>query len=390
MTHDAVRLQFQVLESELEALLVEAELIRSHQPYFNVLLKDDKSPLYIHITSDTFPKVKTLRKREIEQRHPAGTILGPFPSAYKVKEVLKIARSIFPWCNQAGTPVEQDPKEKKPCFYYHINLCPGACVDEISPEEYQQTIQQLIAFLKGKKKTVLRELKQSMKQAAVEKRYEQAAQLRDSIQTITEVTQPSFHLRPDTVLPQLKLNERADALVQLNKYLHSYLGTPITLHLKRLEGYDVSNTQGTNASVAMVTFIEGDADPAEYRLFNIKTLDTPNDYGMMQEALLRRQNNAAWGKPDLVIIDGGKGQLRAALSVWQWSNPVISIAKDPDRIIFAKPKNEGTTKRAQYEYTILSLQPQDPVLKLIQAVRDEAHRFSKKQHSRRREKSLFQ
>lgn len=386
MTFQAQTLRFQVLESELEALLIEAELIRSHQPYFNVLLKDDKSPLYIHITDEKFPRLKTIRKREIEQRHPQGIILGPFPSAYKVKEVLKIARQIFPWCNQAGDlPSTQTPL--KPCFYYHLHLCPGACVNEISSSEYQDTIQQLVLFLKGKKKTVLTTLKKEMSEAAANKHFELAGQLRDRIALITEVTQPTYHLKPETVLPQLTFSERADALIQLNKYLHAYLKVPMGSPLKRIEGYDVSNTQGTNASVAMVTFLDGHAHPSEYRLFNIRTLTTPNDYGMMKEALQRRQNNAEWGQPDLIIIDGGKGQLRAALSVWQWSCPVMSIAKDPDRLLFAQPTIKG--KRTSYSYVQLSLQPQDPVLKLIQAVRDEAHRFSKKQHSRLREKKMF-
>lgn len=139
----------------------------------------------------------------------------------------------------------------------------------------------------------------------------------------------------------------------------------------------------------MVTFIDGQPAPQEYRLFNIRTIEGPNDYGMMKEALERRQNNPDWGQPDLLVIDGGKGQLRAALSVWHWACPVISIAKDPDRLVFAHPETTKSGK-VSYTYTLLKLNETEPVLQLIQHIRDEAHRFSKKQHSLRRTKSLFQ
>jgi len=391
MTHQAVELKHKVLESELEALLIEAELIRTHQPFFNILLKDDKSPLYIHITDDLFPKILTVRKKEIEKHKPKGTILGPFPSAYKVKEVLKIARYIFPWCNQAGNKSVDLPTTQKPkaCFYFHLGLCPGACVGEISPAEYLIGIMQLTLFLKGKKKEVLRNLEKAMQTSAAEKKYESAAQIRDSIGAIRDVTKPQYQLKPDTVLPQLKMDRRAEALIHLSSYLSTYLSLPKSLHFDRIEGYDVSNTQGTNASVAMVTFIDGQPAPQEYRLFNIRTIEGPNDYGMMKEALERRQNNPDWGQPDLLVIDGGKGQLRAALSVWHWACPVISIAKDPDRLVFAHPETTKSGK-VSYTYTLLKLNETEPVLQLIQHIRDEAHRFSKKQHSLRRTKSLFQ
>src|SRR5260221_143848 len=126
----AKQLKFSVLESELEALLVETELIRTHQPQYNILLKDDKSPLYVQVTDEDFPRVLTIRKKEIDKGQVKGTILGPFPSAFQLNEVLNIARRIFPWCNGG--------KNSRPCFYYHLDLCPGACVGEISAENYQE------------------------------------------------------------------------------------------------------------------------------------------------------------------------------------------------------------------------------------------------------------
>jgi excinuclease ABC subunit C len=381
MTLTAQQLKFQVLESELEALLVEAELIRLHQPPYNVLLKDDKTPLYIHITHEAFPRVLTARKKEIDtQKITKGITLGPFPSGYKVKEVLTIARSIFPWCNQRG----DNPIGDKPCFYHHLDLCPGACVGKITAEDYATTIKELLLFLRGEKKAVVRNLITMMKDAAEVQQFELAQQLKQKVALITTVTQQQYRLKPDFSLPRLRDSVTHEGLLHLQKLLSQHGLAPRELSLNRIEGYDVSNTQGTNAAVAMVVFEEGRAETSEYRLFNIRTLNTPNDYHMMKEAILRRQNHPEWGQPDLLLIDGGRGQLRAARSVWHWSCPVISIAKHPDRIII--PTNNLTEKPT---YAIYTFPEGHPVLSLIQQIRDEAHRFSKKQHARRHLRQLL-
>ncbi len=390
----ASHVKFKILESELEALLVEAELIRTYLPQFNVALKDDKSALYIHITKEEFPRVETVRKKEIISYHLPGTIIGPFQSFYKVREVLQIARSIFSWCNHPASA--QRGEVKKPCFYYHIRLCSGACVGQISAEEYNENIQALVLFLRGKTKEVLSELKQSMQEYSAREEYEKAGVARNQINIIKEVTSKQYRLKPDLVASvSLSSNEVEDQLIYLRKLLHTYQAIPATYELNRIETYDVSNIGGQQASVAMVTTIKGEMDSSEYRLFNIRTLNTPNDYQMMKEALLRRQNHPEWGKPNLVVIDGGKGQLRAALSIWQWDCPVISIAKDPDRIIiphlhWTTKLTEDTSKLEKLQYHIIKLPETHPALRLVQKGRDEAHRFSKKQFSRRKLKEMFE
>ena len=332
MVTTAKEVKFKVLESELEALLVEAELIRTYLPQFNVALKDDKSALYIHITKEEFPRVEMVRKKEIISYHLPGTVIGPFPSAYKVREVLQIARNIFCWCNQPA--LAQKSAVKRPCFYYHLNLCSGACVGQVSKEEYNENIDALVLFLRGKTKEVLDDIKQAMFEYSEKEEYEKAAMTRNQINIIKEVTSKRYRLKPELISSvSLSNNEVEDQLIYLRKLLHTYQAVPASYKLERIETYDVSNIGGQQAAVAMVTTVAGEMAPSEYRLFNIRTLNTPNDYQMMKEALLRRQNHAEWGKPSLVVIDGGKGQLRAALSVWQWQCPVISIAKDPDRII---------------------------------------------------------
>lgn len=396
----AIQLKHQVLESELEALLVEAELIRTHQPNFNILLKDDKTPLYIQITDEEFPRVLTVRKKDFEKKHLRGQVLGPFPSAYKVKEVLGIARKIFPFCNAVRGPEFGTPGNK-PCFHFHLDQCTGACIGRVTKEEYGETIKQFTLFLKGKKKDVVREVEQQMKDAAEAENFELAARLRDRVVAIKYVTERKTLLKPDLQLPRLKESLRAEGLIQLRRYLAQYMNYPKTYPMTRLECYDVSNIQGTNATVAMVTFINGQADTSEYKLFNIRTLNTPNDFAMLQEAITRRQNHHEWGIPNLLIIDGGKGQLRSVLKVWYWSIPVISIAKNPDRLIFPilpPQSSDPIIQEGEYQprdlsalkYEELKLVPDHPVLTLVQQMRDEAHRFSKKQHTRLRNRRMLE
>jgi excinuclease ABC subunit C len=412
----ATRLKHQILESEIEALLVEAELIRTHQPQYNILLKDDKTPLYVQITDEKFPQVLMIRKKEVEKKNLKGAVFGPFQSGYQLKEVLHLARKIFPYCTAARNP-QYGTKLNSPCFDYHLDLCSGACIGQVSAEQYQETIEQLKLFLRGKKKDVVKAVEQDMKTASANEEYEYAAQLRDRIRSIKAVTQATYRLKPELQLPKLKESLRAEGLIYLRRLLSTHFSLPKTYPLTRIEGYDVSNIQGTNATVAQVTFINGLPAKDQYRLFNIRTIKTPNDFAMLQEAILRRQNHPEWGAPNLLVIDGGKGQLRAALKVWGWTTPIISIAKKPDRLIFpvfpdptASKKAKSTKKAAtvtkrkivpvdefspnrdvsHLEYHELRLPDDHPTLKLIQQIRDESHRFSKFQHTRLRDKQMLE
>lgn len=382
MVATATKIEWQVLKSDLEAILVEAELIRVHQPEFNVLLKDDKTPLYIQITEEEFPRVLTVRKKEFLTKKLTGTILGPFPSAYKVKEVLRIVRPIFPWCNQS-------PKKNSACFYYHLQQCSGACVNQVNAEEYQQMINQLVLFLRGKTKQVTQTISAELQQAAKNQEYEAAAELRDRLKLIEDVTSIKKKLTPDLSLPQLQPTLAEERLKQLSHILATYLKIPRNYRLGRIEGYDVSNIQGTSPTVAMVTFLDGQPDPSQYRLFNIRGAHTPNDYRMMKEAIFRRQNHPEWGEPNLVVIDGGRGQVRAALSMWQKDTPLIGIAKNPDRLVIPITHKNSAGERQILDYHLVKLGSDHPALQLIQSIRDEAHRFSKKQHHRLRMRVLL-
>jgi len=317
------------------------------------------------------------------KRNPKGTVLGPFPSAYKVKEVLKLVRKIFKWC--------QNPVEKKACFYNHIDLCSGACIGEINQEDYSQDIKNLILFLRGKKKSVVKQLEKEMKDLSEQEKFEQAQIKKEQISLINEVTQK--RLKPHLTLPQLQLSRTEAGLTYLKKILRDHLTIPKDWPLTTIEGYDVSNIQGTNPTVSLVTFTDGRPDKSRYKIFNIKSLQTPNDYAMMKEALIRRQSHPEWGKPHLVMVDGGRGQVRAALNIWRWDTPVIGLVKNPDRIVIPivdKQTVNNKNNKLKIDYRLIKLEDNHPTLNILQQIRDESHRFAQKQHKKLRVRTMFE
>jgi len=379
MVLQAFKLKYQVLNSELEALLTEAELIRTYQPAFNILLKDDKSPLYIQITKEKYPRVLQVRKNQPAKNSTVATILGPFSSGYQVKQVLTIARKIFPWCNQANKD------QNKPCFYYHIDLCGGACCKKMTIDQYQQMIQNLVIFLKGKSSKLIAKLKKQMLEEAKKENYTLAAKNRDAIKALLAVTQETYKLKPDLQFFGLATGQAENRLKYLSRLLKLHLGIPAFYPLNRIEGYDVSNIQGTAAAVVAVVFIKGKHENQEDRRFNIKTLNTPNDVLMLQEALARRQNHPEWQWPNLIVVDGGKSQVKVALKTWQVTKiPIIGIAKKPDRLIIPPKEN---SKNPMWQ--IIKPSPEHPGFNLIQEIRDQAHHSSRKQHRLRKMKISF-
>lgn len=370
-----MELKWEVVESELQALLVEAKLIQNYQPPYNILLKDDKSALYIAITKDDYPKILTLRKPELVRFPQKVFSFGPYQSAYKVRQVLEICRRIFRWC--------EHPQSGKACFYTHLGLCDGACLGQVLQADYNQKIARLRAFLHGKSHQLIKQIKKELESAVSSQAYEQASILRDQIQAITVVTHKSYRLKPDMTLPVLTNNLEKEALFSLRSILTDYFPLPRTSALERIEGYDISNLGGTNPTASMVVATNGQMDHTCYRYFKIKSLTTPNDYAMLKEALTRRQNHPEWGKPDVILIDGGKGQVKSALSVWKWQGIVVGIAKNPDRLIIPLRLDKKTT------YQEIKLTQDLPASRLLQSIRDEAHRFSRKLHHNLRGKNMF-
>lgn len=387
----AKKINFKSLDSELEAILTEAELIKLHQPPYNVLLKDDKSPLYLILTKEDFPRLLAVRKKTLSTIYtnlPDKNIFGPFSSSLTTKTIIKLARKTFKFCN--ASPVQK--QTKKPCFYTHLNLCSGACAGWVSKQEYNQMISNMKLFLRGKKKTLGMRLKNQMHLYSQEKLFEKAASVRDQLTAIETLYTAGRGAGIDTSLPFIEKDITLGRVSALRKILHETGLIPSTYPLKRLEAYDISNTSQTNCTASMVVFIDGKPDTAEYRHFGIKYTTSGGDPAMMKEVLVRRLNHPEWDYPNLFIIDGGRTQLKAALSVIGTSIPTISIVKGPDRLLIPKlpPHFNGViNQKTPITFIEVHTIEGEGASSLVQQIRDEAHRFAKGYHSHLRAKSLL-
>lgn len=356
------------VESELEALILEANLIKKFLPPFNVRLTDDKDYLYIKVTKEDFPKVATARKNEL-----AGSkvYFGPFPSSRRVKETLKSLRKLFPWCSNPPKKMHS----YRSCFYYHLGLCPGPCVGKISKDDYKKIIKRLILLLDGKKQKLLAELTKDMQKSSMIQEFEKAQKLKNIIAGLNYLTQSNkleIYLENPNYLEDIRLK----SLEELKKVLS------LPTFPERIEGYDISNLQGKQSSGSMVVLDNGEIDKSQYRKFKINKGETKgektNDYGSHQEMMKRRLKHLEWNLPDLIIIDGGLGQVRA-------------VKKELDLASLEIPVF-GLAKRMEWLYSpngdIIKLPKNSLPLKLLQRLRDESHRFALKYHHNLRAKSF--
>lgn len=364
-------------ETEFEALLLEARLIKKYQPKYNSVAKDDKHPLYIRISKDEFPKITTARREGLNHAF----YFGPFPSSRTVSETLKFLRTIFPYCTEKRIG-------KRACFYAHLGLC-RPCPNEIVKEKgekynvlknkYRKNVFQIKKILMGKHKSVIISLQKEMNKLAKELRYEEAAEIKRQIMRINYLI--TNHPRVSAYLtnPNLYDDQRKEEVKDLGKILS--IRPPF-----KIEGYDISNIMGKNATGSMVTFVDGEAEKSLYRRFKIKSKNTPDDVAMMGEVLQRRLNNQQWPYPDLFLIDGGESQVGQAIKTLAENKvniPVIGLAKRFEEIIIPKKKGE------RLSFESVKLPRSSLALKLIQRVRDEAHRFAKKYHKILRKKSML-
>lgn len=348
MISEADNLRHIVVNSELEALLLEAKLINSEKPKYNSVSKDDKHPLYITITKDEFPRIITSRR--------SGNF-GPFPSSSTLYSVLRMLRKIFPY--------SEHKTGRRKCLYAHIGLC-NPCPNEIKTKDqkrkYLKNIKSLGAILSGKIKTVQRSLEKEMKILSEEQKFEEASLVRDQLKRLEYITQPAIPSEFYLENPNLTADIRTNELKELSKIIKMK-------NLHRIECYDVSHLSGVHATASMVVFVNGEAEKREYRHFRIRQEKSQSDYDSIREIAKRRAKNK-WGKADLIIVDGGVGQVNA----FQSNSPVVGIAKNPDRLILGKQKIrlKGTS------------------LNFVSRIRDEAHRFARRYHHKLVSKNLIQ
>lgn len=365
-------------DSEFDALLLEAKLIRSTMPKYNVIWRDDKHPLYIKISSETYPKISTSRK-ESEQ---SATYFGPFMSSKTVKQTLRFLREVVPFCTEKSIG-------KRPCFNAHIGLC-NPCPNEIEqlpsserPKQkqlYVSNIKLLKRILNGKSNLVIRELTKQMKMYSLKENYRSAARIKKQLDKLYYLTKPRIAIAEYLKNPNLASDIRNAESTRLASTLEIE-------KLTRIEGYDISNTMGTSATGSMVVFVDAVPDKSKYRRFKIKGKSTPDDYAMMQEVLTRRLKHADWSYPDLYLIDGGVGQVSAVLEVFERHNvktPVVGLAKRLEELIIPTVDKSGNLA-----FKKVRLKNGSPELSLIQRIRDEAHRFAKAYHVKMRSSKVI-
>ncbi len=360
-----------VTDSEFKALLLEAELIQKYHPKYNVIWKDNKSHLYIKITvKEKYPKVLLVRKPHFaeasrgKENDNKSRYFGPFSSARTTSMLLREIRKLVPFCTQAKL-------SNKPCFYSKIGLC-NPCPNEIDAgkgeelkKEYRRNIKTVIRILGGNINGVLRDFYKKLKLLSKEKKYEEAITFRNKILRFEELLY-SRSLPNDT---GNQYNQSGKNLSSLLSLLQTYF--PELTSLNRIECYDVSNFSGGNATASMVVLKDGLIQKPEYRHFKIKNKKLRSDLEMLNEILTRRFKND-WNLPNLIVVDGGKPQVRIALKILhslQLKIPAVGIAKNPDRLII------GTDK-----LPTIRLLTTDRGFNIIRLIRDESHRFARKYH----------
>lgn len=381
MIHEVKDIKVKQTDSVLEAIILEGNYIKKYRPKYNVDWKDDKSWNYIVVTKDIYPQVQTLRSHEyrtLQQNNPAqggsaflrpGSsdvtrtelktkvggrttrhkflyVFGPYPGL-KTRKMMRLLQKLFyiSTCK---------PNSKRECLYHQMGQCLGVCTGEINSKEYKKkVIRPLATFLRGNKKGVIKNLEKEMKIASKEEYFEEAARLRNQIESLQRIQ--------DIAL--LNNSFFGDATDRSRPVQTDFA-------VSRIEGYDISNL-GTSGKVgSMVVFDELNPIKSQYRKFKIKSVEGQSDVDCLQEVLIRRFNHTEWFFPNVILIDGGKPQVNRTKKVLQELHiniPVVGIAKGPER-----KKNEFIFGSTQKDFVVWVNQNQQ----LLIRVRDEAHRFA--------------
>jgi len=316
-------------DTVLEALILEANLIKKYWPKYNIKDRDDRSFIYIAIPRGDFPKPIIGRERELKTLAPQGQIFGPYQGIRTVREALKIIRRVFPYSTC-------QPNSGKPCFDYQIGLCPGLCIGKISKKDYNKNIKNIVLLLKGEKTKLLDKL---------ERENPEKAQALKHLQDVALI-------HDDSLLPTAMYQE------------------------ERIEGYDISHLTGKETYGSMVVFRNGEADNREYRLFKVKNAPASDDLRALAEVVSRRLNHPEWPYPVLFLIDGGRPQIQFLEKLFKLKKvkiPLVGLSKyGGDKLVFGNNLSKALKEN-------LASQKQ-----LLERVRDEAHRFANKgrRHSR--------
>jgi excinuclease ABC subunit C len=380
-------IEWMITDSEFKALILEASLINKIQPKYNVIWRDDKSNLYVKITTDEiYPKISAVRKTEIDEggggfegfERSKTVCFGPFSSDRNVEAILKEIRRVFPFCTQKKVG-------KHACFYSKIGLChpcPGdieAQKDEKTKQKmkrlYRKNIGNIIRIFQGKTDPVLKNMYRELKTRSKSQDYEKAIVLRNRIYRFEQL----IHQRLFMSEHSPNYNQSTESISSLLKILKPYF--PKLDTLARIECYDVSNLNQKCATASLVVMTDGLIDKSQYRRFKIKNLTLQSDFEMLEEVLKRRFKRSDWLEPQLIVIDGGRPQIRTVRRIFselEIKTPLIGIAKHPDRLVIGVDNLPVIRPPANHLG-----------FNLIKSLRDESHRFARKYHLLLRDKRLL-
>ncbi|HET6247579.1 MAG TPA: excinuclease ABC subunit UvrC [Tepidisphaeraceae bacterium] len=365
-------------ESEVEALLVENRLIKDIQPRYNARLLDDKTFPYLMITvGDEFPGIYVTRVPQVK----GAKLYGPFTSVYALKEAVTLLQKAFKFRTCHLEISEADDKRRffRPCLLYPIKQCTAPCAAKVSKQIYNDDIARLIKFLDGGKKTILRDLDKEMIEASKDLNFERAARLRDEIKALNALGARARKGDEEFWQPEAFIHDPKQGLTDLQQAL----GLPESPRI--IEGIDIAHLQGGEMVGSKVCFIDGVPFKDCYRRYKIKHEQGNNDFLSIQEVVSRRYREAGQSNelyPDVILIDGGIGQLHAALEVFKTMDVkppmVISLAKK-EELVYVQSSNEP-----------IRLPRNHLGLKLLQYIRDEAHRFAQHYHHILRRKAQLE
>jgi len=364
--HKVKKIGYLKTNAEIEALILEAKLIKEYQPKFNILWRDSKNYFFVAITKEEFPRVFLTHQKIIKKEAPEVEIeyIGPFVDGRALKKTLYLLRKIFPYFSSKKHP-------SKKCQWCHLNLCPGP---KPNKKEYQENINKLKEVLKGKRSFVLKELKKEMKKLAREERFEEASKIKDQI----------FAL--EKIFENAKIFEREIGKETNWKDIENKLKDILKVKkISKIEAFDISQIQGKFAVGSMVVFKDGKLNKKLYRRFKIKFTKKPSDFDMIKEIIERRLKHKEWDYPEIILIDGGKGQLNCAKSV---KDKYVDL-KDKIKIIsLAKPQKQLFVEGKKEPFLLKNLSRE--IFNVILTLDKEAHRFAISYHKKLREKDYFQ
>lgn len=358
LVQEITDVDWQVVDTEMDALFLESEMIKRYMPKWNVLLRDDKTVSYIRINfQDKIPHVSITRT----PLDDGAKYVGPFYGKSAIERSLRILRKIFPFYDR--------PYTGRKTLNTDLGLTPGIEINQTTPTLYKRNLRKLVRYLEGGRHKLLKDLKKQMDTLATAGKYEQAAEARDQYFGLRELE------RKIVFSDKEFLDLSADrALSELQALLR--LPEPP----RRIEGYDVSHQSGTNVVAAMVVFTNGVANRSAYRKFKIKQ-DQNDDFANLREVLARRLKHTEWPCPDLILIDGGEPQLRAIYDILSPTGiPYFGLAEQPETIVVPKNSTQVTHFQAPRN---------SHIIKLVQRIRDEAHRFAITYHTLLKRKNML-